>query len=271
MSAGLFTTSDGCQLTYESVGEGMPVLWQHGLGADRNQPAEVFPDLPHVRRITLECRGHGQSELGDPNRISIASFAEDAIALLDHLGISQAIVGGISLGAAIALRLAVFHPNRVSGLILARPAWIDGPSLATMAPYREVARLLHEAGADRGEALFAQSKELQEVFSVSPDNAQSLQSFFKRPNPESTILLLSKIACDSPSIGGAFDRITVPTLIIANDQEFVHPIAYARELARAVPQASLQIITSKTISRTAYVEEFRSALTTFLNRLENAQ
>ena len=270
MSAGVFRTPDGCQLAFESAGEGIPVLWQHGLGADRSQPAEVFPALSHIRRITLECRGHGQSELGDPDRISIASFADDAISLLDHLGISKAIVGGISLGAAIALRLAAFHSDRVSGLILARPAWIDGPS-PTLAPYKEVARLLQEASVEKGESLFAQSKELHEVSAISPDNAQSLQWFFKRPNHESTILLLAKISQDSPSINEAFNRITVPTLIIANDQEFVHPIAYARELARAVPQASLQIITSKTISRTAYVEEFRSALTTFLNRLENAQ
>jgi pimeloyl-ACP methyl ester carboxylesterase len=249
----------------------MPVLWQHGLGADRKQPAEVFPQVWGVRRITLECRGHGQSELCDPDYISIASFTEDVVALLDHLGVSRAVVGGISLGAGIALRLAVFHPTRVSGLILARPAWIDGPSLETQAPYAEVARLLSELGSEDAEALFAQSQEFRDVMMQSPDNAQSLRSFFTRPNPESTVLLLSRITRDSPSIGGAFQSVRVPTLIIANDQEFVHPIGYARSLANLLPSASLKVITSKTINRRAYVDEFRHALGTFLIDLEAAQ
>ena len=115
MSISSFVTGDGCRLAYETAGEGSPVLWQHGLGADRKQPAEVFPSIAVVRRITLECRGHGDSSLCDPERLSIAGFAEDALALLDHLHIAKAVVGGISLGAAIALRLAAFHPDRVSG------------------------------------------------------------------------------------------------------------------------------------------------------------
>jgi len=265
-----FVTPDGCRLAYESVGEGMPVLWQHGLGADRSQPAEVFPQVGGVRRITLECRGHGQSELCDPDHISIAAFAEDAVALLDHLGVSRAVVGGISLGAGVALRLAVFHPERVSGLILARPAWIDGPSFETQAPYAEVARLLGELGVEDGAAQFAQSQQFRDVLTQSPDNAQSLRSFFTRSNPESTVLLLSRITRDSPSIGGAFQSVRVPTLIIANDQEFVHPIAYARSLANLLPNASLKVITSKTINRQAYVDEFRDALGTFLISLETA-
>jgi pimeloyl-ACP methyl ester carboxylesterase len=267
MSINIFVAADGCRLAYETAGEGMPVLWQHGLGADRNQPAEVFPSIAGVRRITLECRGHGESSLGDPERLSIAGFAEDALALLNHLHVAKAVVGGISLGAAIALRLAAFHPERISGLILARPAWVDGPSLKTMAPYLEVAALLRDFGPEQGAQRFRQSPLLRRVEAVSPDNAQSLESFFTRPDPKSTVLLLSKIAQDSPDVGRAFDRVVAPTLIVANDQDFVHPIAYARELHAALPNAELQLITSKTIDRRAYVTQFKAALSSFLRKL----
>jgi pimeloyl-ACP methyl ester carboxylesterase len=270
MSINTFVAANGCRLAYETAGEGLPVLWQHGLGADRRQPAEVFPETSGVRRITLECRGHGESSLGDPERLSIASFAEDALALLDHLHVAKAVAGGISLGAAIALRLAAFHPERISGLILARPAWVNGPSLQTMAPYLEVAALLREFGAELGAERFAQSPLLRTVAAVSPDNAQSLESFFTRPDPSGTVLLLSKIAQDSPDIGGAFDRVMAPTLIIANDQDFVHPVAYARELQTALPNAELQLITSKTIDRQAYVTEFKAAIGAFLTKLDTA-
>ncbi len=270
MSNRSFLTSDGCRLAYESVGEGLPVVWQHGLGADRRQPADVFPEMQGIRRITLECRGHGASELGDADRLSIASFSEDVIALMDHLGLSKAVVGGISLGGAIALRLAALHPERTCGLILARPAWVDGPSLETMSPYAAVARSIAELGTVRGVEHFLRSEELQTVRRVSPDNALSLQTFFTQAKPENTVQLLSRIAIDAPAVGDLVSTISVPTLIIANDQEFVHPLAYALALHDKLPHATLQVITSKTVDARAYREEFARSVRAFLSSLERA-
>lgn len=265
MSEGRFVTDDGCALAYETVGDGLPVLWQHGLGATSEQPAEVFPATAGLRRVTLECRGHGGSDLGDAGYLSIARFAEDARGLLDHLRIDRAVVGGISLGAAIGLRLAALHPDRVCGLILARPAWVDGPSVATQAAYAEVAHLLADYGADEGARRFEASASLASVEAVSPDNAASLRWFFRRPNPASTIALLSRIPNNSPGIDAArLGRIAAPTLIVANAQDYVHPLAYAERLRSLLPHATLRIITSKTVDRAAYVAEFRAALAEFL-------
>jgi pimeloyl-ACP methyl ester carboxylesterase len=270
MSAGIFLTTDGCRLAYETTGDGLPVLWQHGLGADHQQPAEVFPPLPGICRITFECRGHGASELGDPEQLSIGSFAMDALTLLDHLEINQAIAGGISLGAAIALRLAARNPNRVCGLILGRPAWVDGPSPETMAAYLEVAQLLKEYGAKEGVRRFEMSQTLATIEAVSPDNASSLRWFFIRPNSESTIALLSRIPKDTPGISGELlKEIRVPTLIIGNTQDYVHPLAYCEKLRALLPNSKLQTITSKTIDRDKYVVEFRHALTEFLTNFES--
>jgi pimeloyl-ACP methyl ester carboxylesterase len=261
VTGSIFTTEDDCRLAYRVEGAGLPVLWQHGLGADASQPAEVFPDLAGVQRITLECRGHGESELGDPARLSIASFTSDALALLNHLGIERAVVGGISLGAAIALRMAAVHAERVRALILARPAWVDGGAVATMAPYGEVARLLRKFGPEEGARRFEATRILAEVASVSPDNARSLLWFFTRPDSEGTIALLSRIADDSPGVtAGMLRSIEVPTWIVANDQDFVHPIAYAERLRALIPNAQLRTITSKTVDRMRYVAEFREAL-----------
>ena len=126
------------------------MLWQHGLGATQAQAAEVFPESSRFRRITMECRGHGDSELGAPAGLSIPQFADDAIGLLDHLGVRRAVVGGISLGAAIALRLAVHHLERVSELIIARPAWINEAAPERLRIYLDVAELLAQYGPERG-------------------------------------------------------------------------------------------------------------------------
>src|ERR1700743_3399914 len=115
---------DGVHLGYEDVGEGRAVIFQHGLGGDARQTAEVFPNEPGLRRITLECRGQGESETGRVSALSIDTCSADVAALADHLNVGRCVVGGISLGAAIALRLALRRPDLVGGLILARPAWL---------------------------------------------------------------------------------------------------------------------------------------------------
>lgn len=265
MSGGEFTTCDGCRLAYVSEGEGLPVLWQHGLGADGGQPAEVFPDVTGVRRITLECRGHGRSDLGDKDRLSIAQFADDALALLDHLGVDRAVVGGISLGAAIALRLAALHPTRVIGLVLARPAWVDETAPDRLAIYRDVAALLRDLGPADGRRLLLELPQYRVVMDVSPDNAASMRSFFDRPRPETTIALLDRIPRQGPGVPrDAIRRLDVPTRVVANDQDYVHSLATARTLAELIPDADLRLVTSKTVDRDRYVAEFREALADFL-------
>jgi pimeloyl-ACP methyl ester carboxylesterase len=264
MTDGMFRTEDGCLLAYEDVGEGLPVLWQHGLGADRTQPAEVFPAIAGIRRLTLECRGHGNSQLGDTSRLSIATFAADAIALLDRLEIRQAIVGGISLGAALSMRLAARHAGRVVSLILARPAWVVGQS-ATMTPFLEVAALLEEFGAHEGALRFEASACLAAVAAVSSDNAASLKGFFSRSDPASTIALLSTIPGDSPGIDAeTLATIQVPTLILGSHHDYVHPLAYAECLQQILPHATLRLITAKSINKDQYRLDFREALSRFL-------
>lgn len=271
MSSGCLTTEDGCSLAYEDVGSGLPTIWQHGLGADRQQPTEVFPRNVGVRRITLECRGHGKSQMGDPAHLSIAQFAMDVAALLDHLGIEAAVLGGISLGAAISMRLAASIPSRVKALILARPAWVDEPAPPTMKPYLVLAELLKEYGREEGLRRFASSETLAAVERVSPDNAASLRSFFSRGDEWSTIELLSRIPKDGPGLSRQdIASIGMPTLVIGNGEEYVHPVRYASQLKDLIPGAALQIVTSKTVDKTLYQSQFCESLASFLQRLTAA-
>jgi len=272
MSTKRFTTEDGCSLAYKISGDGAPVLWQHGLGADRKQPAEVFPATPGIKRITLECRGHGESELGDCTRLSIAQFADDAVQLFNHLHIDKLVLGGISLGAAISLRLAATVPSRVKALILARPAWVDHAAPTTMKPYLSIADLLRMFGPEEGLRRYERSDIRAEVQSISPDNAASLRSFFSRKGEESTIELLSRIPKDGPGLSASdIAMIAVPTAVIANGEEYIHPIRYAEQLRNLIAGSSLQIITSKTLDKGLYLSEFRAAIASFLQTKEVGQ
>jgi pimeloyl-ACP methyl ester carboxylesterase len=265
-----FQTADGCRLAYTDQGSGLTVLWQHGLGADRNQPAEVFPSTEGIRRITLECRGHGASELGDTHGISIAQFADDAIALLDHLGIERAVFGGISLGAAIAVRLAAMHPHRVVALILARPAWIAENAPHRMKIYQQVAQLLLEHGPLQGAIRFETSPLLHEIESLSPDNAGSLRGFFGR-DPITTVQLLELIPLDGPGISRSdILALACPTQVIANRQDYIHPLDTAEILAGLIIHSRLSVITSKTVNRQRHISEFQEVLHDFLTAVSRA-
>ena len=268
MTEGTFTTRDGCRLTYVDTERGIPVLWQHGLGADRNQPAEVFPSIEGIRRVTLECRGHGASELGDVDALSIDQFANDALALLDHLNIARAVIGGISLGAAIALRLAALRPDRVTALVLARPAWVDEPAPEPLRIYRDVAMLIETFGLDEGRRRLDGLDRFRALEAISADSAASMRSFFSRAEPASTIALLERIPTQGPGIARAdISRIAIPTLVVGHGQDPVHSLESATTLATLIPHAQLGVITSKSVDRSRYVVEFRQALDDFLRSL----
>jgi pimeloyl-ACP methyl ester carboxylesterase len=261
-----FTTVDGVRLDYEIEGQGAPVLWQHGLGATAAQPAEVFPKDAGLQRITLLCRGHGGSSLGPLPRLSIRQFANDAVELLDHLKIEHAAVGGISLGAAIALNIAARRPGRVNKLVLARPAWLDLPAPETMELYSVISRLLAAHGENDGLHQFQNMPEYLALRSTAPDNASSLVSFFTRPRPETTISLLSTIPFDGPDVTRLeMAALKVPALVIGNGQDYVHPLSYAKALAAIIPGAQFREITSKSVDKRSYLAEFREALTAFLH------
>jgi len=137
------------RLSVAKTGEGKTFVFQHGLCGTASQPAEVFPNDIGWGCVTLECRGHGLSESGDPEKFSIVKFADDLGAFIDSLNVGAVLVGGISMGAAIAMRVAVTHPELVSGLVIARPAWIDQSAPENLGPNRKVARLLRRTNLKR--------------------------------------------------------------------------------------------------------------------------
>ena len=117
---------DGHRLEYTEYGGG------DSVGRADPRPADAPPDAAaagartwpaeglHV--VTLDLLGHGRSDRpDDPLDYSMTAFGEQVIALLDHLGADQAVIGGTSLGANVSLEVAVLAPERVRGLIAEMP------------------------------------------------------------------------------------------------------------------------------------------------------
>jgi pimeloyl-ACP methyl ester carboxylesterase len=257
---------DGAHLAYRDTGNGRPVLFQHGLGGDEAQVADVFPDAPTIRRITLECRGQGGSAFGPAQQLSIATFTDDLNALAQRLELGAAIVGGISMGAAIALRMAVRRPECVRALVLARPAWVTASAPSNMKPYGLVGELLEHYPSQEARRRFDASETAAELRQLAPDNLASLTGFFSRTEPIAFGGLLRAIAADGPGVTEQeLLSIEVPTLVIGHDRDLAHPLAYAETLARLIPKATLKVITPKAVDRNAYRQEFRDCLAEFLD------
>ena len=116
---------DGHRIAYTERGSGpRAVVLIHGLLLNQKLVAPLASDLARRgnRVISVDLLGHGKSDRPvEMWKYSMPAFGEQVIGLLDHLGIEQAVVGGLSLGANTALEAAAFAPDRVCGLIVEMP------------------------------------------------------------------------------------------------------------------------------------------------------
>lgn len=255
---------DGALLHATDTGTFRPVVFQHGLGGSEAQVAEMFPDGEGLRRLTLECRGHGGSALGPVERLSIRTFAEDVLALAERLEVTRFVAGGISMGAALALRLAVLHPARVAALILVRPAWMFDSAPPSMAPFAVVAALLRAQPPQQARERFAATEPGVTLRRTAPDNYASLLGFFDRRPVSATVELLSRIAADGPGVSAADTAgLAMPVLVIGNADDAVHPLATARVLAHTIPGAEFREVVAKSSDRARHADAVRALINAF--------
>ena len=251
-------------------GEANPVtfVFQHGLGGDTERVLELVGPLLGVSLLGLDCRGHGKTTpLGDVEKLNFSSFADDVIALLDHLQVRQAIVGGTSMGAGVALNYAIRYPHRLLGLVLLRPAWLDGSLPANVAIFGLIAKLLREHGPHKGAEMFRQSDSYISILKEASDAANSLLELFSHPRALETVAKLERIPHDAPNWDRAeWHQISFPTLVLANRSDPIHPFEFGKVLGREILHAEFAELTPKSANLAQYTAEVRSNIATFLRR-----
>ncbi len=263
-----FFDRDGVRFHYRDQGGGVPFVFQHGLGSDIALTHALFTPPPGARLIGFDARGHGETRpLGDPKHIAIASYADDLAALLDLLGLPAAVVGGVSMGAAIALSFVLRHPGRVLGLVLSRPAWLDRPLPENLRVFPHIALYLLRHGPREGLARFRETPEYQDLVREAPDCAEMVVANFEHPRAEECIARLERLPHDAPCHDRAEWRsIRVPTLVLANRQDPVHPWHLAETLTQSIPGAVLREITPKSVSLARHAADFQGIVEEYLAR-----
>ncbi len=223
-------------LHFESRGEGAPLLFIPGLGADVLCWDLQVPELSReFRVIRVDPRGAGQSP-SPPGPYSLQEMADDAVEVLDHLQVRSAVVVGHSMGGGVAQCLASQHPERVAGLVLVGTA------------FRLEARALEVAqswSAWLGEGLSRESFArgflpwlFSRRFFENPRQVQQVTRLYvESPWPQPARAFASQLAaCRDFDTRELLPGIRVPALVLTGSEDLVTPPDQGRALAERLPQ-----------------------------------
>ena len=234
--------SDGLELAVETFGDGPWLVFAHGLTGNRHGTRRQFAPLADRYRIVIyDQRGHGDSTpVTDPALYDLERMAGDMAAVMDALGIEQAIVGGESMGAATTLRFALRWPERVSALLLTAPAFSDSPNPAAdqivnmgveirtfgMAGYlqRSAERLRQQGASAEVIAIIAEMQSVHDPASL----ATACETCIRWVMPD-----LTQTA-----------DLDMPACVIGWPDDTLHPFALAERMVALLPNARLATLPS---------------------------
>jgi pimeloyl-ACP methyl ester carboxylesterase len=216
-------TDDRVKLYYEEHGEGTPLVLAYGIGGnadmwDTNRDALAA----HHRVVLWEPRGHARSgSPEDPAKYSFARWALDLKAVLDHLRISQAHVGGLSLGAGIATRFTLRFPRRVRSLLVTNSSSAAGLPLSVdhILMRAQSIKVTLEKGMDAmAEFAMASNPNVQARLALDPNSKEEFYAYYRRLTPIGYAnALRALLAMDH--ITDQLSLIRVPTLLIGGDRD----------------------------------------------------
>jgi pimeloyl-ACP methyl ester carboxylesterase len=192
-------------------------------------------------------------------------MADDMAALLDYLRLPRAFVGGVSMGAGISLTFGLRYPQRVRALILNRPAWLDTPNPPNLSILTVIARLIEKYGLERARSEFEQTEPYQDLEKNYPGSAQSLTDLFVNQNCDALVASLTEIPTSAPVESLAkLATLGIPSLVLGNRSDPLHPFELARTLANAIPGSRFHELPSKSEDMNGHYQQFRQIVTDFL-------
>jgi pimeloyl-ACP methyl ester carboxylesterase len=228
----------GHKLAYDIRGEGnRSLVLLPGLLLPRRMHEPLADELADRgnRVVTLDLLGHGESDRPrDMWRYSMPIFARQVVALLDHLEIDQAVVGGTSLGANVTLEVASLAPARLRGMVLEMPV-LDNALLACALTYTPLMIAL-----TFGEPI---SRRVAAVASHVPRALGHYPNVFldwvsQDPAPSAAVLQGLFFGRTAPH---KTERKTfeAPALVLGHPRDVIHPFSDAKMLAEELPNGHL--------------------------------
>ena len=235
-------TLNGIDVYYERSGEGPTLLYLNGTGATlASSRLSIEPYTKAFDVVVHDQRGLGETE-APPGPYSMADYATDAVALLDHLGIARVRVVGTSFGGMVAQELAVTHPERVERLALLCTS--AGGGGGSSYPLHELMSL--PADERRAKGIGIIDRRWTEAWLAEHDLDRMIADVISKaeaPEPGSDRERGTKGQLAARSSHDVWDRlgaVSCPTLVAAGRYDGVAPLANAEAIASRIPGAELR-------------------------------
>jgi pimeloyl-ACP methyl ester carboxylesterase len=269
------TSRDGVRLHVEEVGGGEPIVFAHEFGGDhRSWEGEVAFFRDRYRCITYTARGYPPSDVpADPEQYSQVHARDDAIAVMDSLGIPSAHLVGLSMGAFACLHVALHAPARTKSIVLAGCGW--GGTPGDEERFRAECRAAgdaFESDVTAAAAMHAQGPSRLQFQRKDPAGWQEFTRRLSAHSPVGSAHTLRGVQARRPPVTALAQQLralAVPCLVIAGDEDerSLEPSLF---LKRSMPRAALEVFPNS--GHTLNLEEperFHRAVASFLAQVES--
>lgn len=239
---------------HKERGQGEPVfLLLHGFGASTFSWREVMEPLGQIgRAIAYDRPGFGltsrpmHAQWAGRSPYSTEAQVDLTVALMDALGVEQAVLVGNSAGGTVALLVALAYPERVRALVLVdaavyirggAPAWLR-PLLATP-QMRRLGPLLLRSFPSQGESLLRLA--WHDPGKITPEILEGYRKPLQVENWDRALYEVT-VATAVPDLAPRLREVRVPTLVVTGDDDRVVPTAESLRLAHELPGAQLAVL-----------------------------
>jgi pimeloyl-ACP methyl ester carboxylesterase len=268
-------TGDGVRLYTESTGAGAPLLFIHEFAGDHRswEPQVRFFGRSH-RCVTYAARGYPPSDVpADPAAYSQQRAVDDAVAVLDGLGIRRAHVAGLSMGGFTALHLTLRHPDRVLAAVVAGAGYGALPERAEAfrAECFATAAAFEAEGSERVAQRYAVGPARVQFQNKDPRGWAEFAAALAGHSALGSALTMRGVQAGRPSLYDLRDelgRVGTPVLLLVGDED-EGCLDAALMLKRAMPSAGLAVLPRT--GHTANLEEpdlFNATVDRFLAAVE---
>jgi pimeloyl-ACP methyl ester carboxylesterase len=258
------------RLYYEEHGRGPALVLAHGNACGvRSWDPQLRILTDHYTVIVYDARGHGLSEAPrEASAYSQQHMVDDLSALMDHLGLSTAALGGLSMGGNVVLNFAFAHPERVSALILADTGAGFDDAARMVARALQGAEVLEHGGIEAYADWALRHPAFTRFASRGPEEERFIRSCLMTNRAHGLALSARGVQAKRPSIyalEAQLRQLQLPVLLIVgeHDEACISPHVF---MGRTIPNAAHHVLPGAGhLTNLEAAEAFNRLVVDFLN------
>ena len=259
---------DDIQMAYTDTGIGRPLVLIHGYPFNRSLWDEQVNALTHSYRVIVpDLRGFGETD-ASAGSATMNRMAQDVAHLLDHLGISQVAVGGLSMGGYVTLAFYKQFPSRVRALVLADTRAQSDTDEAKQTRAQQAEKALTEGMAGIADAMLPKLL-TPETVSKHPEIVKRVRNMMVKTSPQGAAAALRGMA-EREDQTSLLSQISVPALILVGSEDPITPVADSEKMHQAIAGSRLVVLEKAShVSNIEQADQFNAELERFLRESDN--